>query len=407
MTVFSKGYLTITILIIISLLFSYKILVFANNFVYDYHFTLLAQSFLKGTLDIQPGIQYFPLGDMAFFNNKYYLYFGPLPSLLLLPAVILFGPSFPQNSLTILAGFLSFFIVVKISQKLKLRSNNSLWIAAFYAFGTIYSFLTLVNITAFQVQAIGNFFMLLSLHEFVNKKRYFLIGLFLALAMAVRLNLAGGSVFFIATILSEKASWGKKLDSIVLLAFPILVFAVCLLFYNFARFQKFFETGYQFNITLPHTANYQAAKEFGVFSLNHIPINLYYFLFKGPDLLREAISGLPKFPFLKADEWGLSIVFTSPLLLLAFIQDQIKKYLSEIIAIIFISIPIFTYYGVGFSQFGYRYAFDFYPFLLLILLKFLNGNLLITHKALIVYSIFFNLFFMFSIWGKYPLLIIK
>lgn len=396
-------YISGFILICFCLLFSYKIFSVSKKISFDYHFSLLAESFLRGRLDIKPNSPHFPPGDIAFFNNKYFVYFGPLPSVLLVPLVALFGSSFPQNSLTLLTSILSFWFIIKISQRFKFRLSDSLWLSSFYIFGTIYSFLVLVNISAFQVQALGNFFMLLSLYEFFHKRRYLLIGFYLSLAIATRVNLIVALLFFILAICQEKISLREKTNYFINLLFPIVLTVYFLLLYNFARFHNIFETGYRYNITFPYSANFAAAKKFGIFSLYHIPINIYYFLFKGPELVKDS-NGFPIFPFLKANEWGLSIIFTSPLLVFPFFFLDFKKNLKELLTIIFISLSIFTYYGVGFSQFGYRYALDFYPFLFLILLNSLEGKLLTIHKILIVYSILFNFLFMLSGWGRYPLL---
>lgn len=390
-------------LLIFCLIFSFQIFLASKKISNDYHFTLLAESFLQGRLNILPNSSHFPPGDVAFYDGKYFIYFGPLPAIILSPLVFLFGNHFPQNFLTILISFFSFWLIVKIAQKFKFRVYESFWMAIFYIFGTIYSFLVLVNISAFQVQAIGNFFILLAIWEFLYKKRYLLIGGYLALATATRVNLLMGTIFFILAIIEENYSLKKKLLLLTKLFIPIGLTLLFLMSYNYLRFADPFETGYKYNISLPYTANFPASQKYGVFSLTHIPINIYYFLFSAPVLLRNQ-EGFPVFPFLKADHWGLSIIFTSPLFLLSFFFLNPKRHWKEMIAIIFIGLSIFTYYGVGVSQFGYRYALDFYPFLFLVLLDVLKGKLLPIHKIIIIYSIFFNFLFMLSIWGRYPLL---
>ncbi|MGB9911677.1 MAG: hypothetical protein ACPLKP_03745 [Microgenomates group bacterium] len=391
------------ILIIFCLISSYKIFLVSKNISNDYHFSLLAESFLQGRLDLLTNSSNFPPGDVAFYKNKYFIYFGPLPGIILMPFVLLFGSNFPQNFLTILISFLSFWLIIKIAQKFNFRIEDSLWIALFYIFGTVYSFLTLVNISAFQVQIIGNFFILLAIYEFFSKKRHFLIGLYLSLAMATRLTLLMGVIFFILDILEKNYSFKRKVFLLINLLFPIGLIGFSLMIYNFVRFDNIFESGYKYNITLPYTSNFNAVKKYGIFSFYHLPINIYYFVFSAPILIRNS-SGIPIFPFLKADHWGLSIIFTSPLLVFSLFFLDFKKNWKEIITTFLISLSIFTYYGVGVSQFGYRFALDFYPFLFLILLKTLNGKLIFIHKLLIIYSIIFNFLFMLSIWEKYPLL---
>jgi len=86
--------------------------------------------------------------------------------------------------------------------------------------------------------------------------------------------------------------------------------------------------------------------------------------------------------------------------LLAKLKD--RYVFSSLITTFFLSIPVLTYYGIGVWQYGYRYALDFYPFLFLILLSVFKDGLPLKAKVLIIYSILFNLLFMYSIWYKYP-----
>jgi hypothetical protein len=40
-----------------------------------------------------------------------------------------------------------------------------------------------------------------------------------------------------------------------------------------------------------------------------------------------------------------------------------------LITIVIVALPIFLYYGIGVSQFGYRYSLDYLPYLFLLLIK--------------------------------------
>ena len=92
-------------------------------------------------------------------------------------------------------------------------------------------------------------------------------------------------------------------------------------------------------------------------------------LIKTPDPILTGTSEVLKFPYLKFDNYGMSIFFLSPVLFLIFktnYRDKLVKISMVTIAITLI--PLLTYYGIGFKQVGYRYALDFFPFILLILI---------------------------------------
>jgi len=55
------------------------------------------------------------------------------------------------------------------------------------------------------------------------------------------------------------------------------------------------------------------------------------------------------------------------LLYLAKFKDKIVMASSA--TILLMLVPILTYYGIGYVQVGYRYALDFFPFVLLILMS--------------------------------------
>jgi hypothetical protein len=101
-----------------------------------------------------------------------------------------------------------------------------------------------------------------------------------------------------------------------------------------------------------------------------------------------------EFPFMRPSQWGMGIFFTSPALLYAF-RANFKRPLAQacLLGIISIMIPLITYYGIGWIQFGYRYALDFMPLLLILTALGLPRPLTRTAKALILASVMIN------IWG--------
>lgn len=367
----------------------------------SFHFVDLASAFLKGQLHLNEPIRD-SVGDTSLFQGKYYVYFSPLPAILLMPFVALFGRNFPQQSLIPFIAIGTFIVIYKICRHLHLKSSDPFWLSIFFIFGTVYLFLTLNPISAYYVQVFGLFFIFLALFEFTGKKRPLLIGFYLGLAGLTRTIYYLTVVFFLIEFLIQKGSIYKKISQIGLVSLVAIIFFTLNGFYNYVRFQNPLETGYSFQTNT--NPIYLEAKKEGVFSLKHIPGNLYFLLFKGPDPVREDnLTYILKPPYLRVNEWGLGILFTSPLfiyLILAKLKD--RHVFPSLITTFFMSIPVLTYYGIGLWQYGYRYALDFYPFLFLILLSIFKDGLPLKAKILIIYGIIFNFFFMFSIWNLYP-----
>jgi uncharacterized membrane protein len=103
------------------------------------------------------------------------------------------------------------------------------------------------------------------------------------------------------------------------------------------------------------------------------------------------------FPFLRRDPWGMSIFFTSPMFLWAGKAPWNKK--ESVIALLTVcvlALVIFGYYGIGYNQFGYRYALDFYPFLFLLLCYGVKQRISNWLKIVILCSFCLN-FFLLSV----------
>jgi len=367
---------------------------------WDKSLVMLSEQFLKRKISI-PISRDLPIGDVADYKYNFYLYFGPFSSILLMPAVFLFGKATPQFLIGIFSMISSFIAVYLISRKFKFQKIDSLWLSLFFVFSTVLFSSSVMNITAFQAETLGVPFVLFAINEYFGKKRSILIGILLGIATMSRFTLMFAFAFFVVEYLKKRLTTRQ----IILIAMP-LIFSIYLLgLYNNRRFHSFFETGYNYNISLKAFPLSENLK-YGAISIFHVPANLYSFLIMPPEPLKTDKDGFfLKFPYLTANPWGMAIWYTSPLFLFLLFKFRKSKYtLSAFLTIILISIPLFTYYSVGFVQFGYRYALDFLPFLFLLLIPSLSPKLSKTAIFLIIIGVLFNLVYSDSLFGIYPLL---
>lgn len=365
---------------------------------YDDVLVILASQFLKWKVTLP--VLGLPPRDIANYYNNYYVYFGPLSSLLLAPFVFIFGRSFPQVTLGIFSLFASFIATYFISKHHKFEKIDALWLSVFFVFSTVLFSSSVINITAYQVEALGVPFILFSLWAYFAKKNGVLIGLFLSLAVLTRFTLMLAVGFFLMEVLQKRLS----IKHFVYILIPVVIALGVLGMYNVRRFHSASETGYNYSTTkedLPIGANFT----YGDKSIIHIPANLYSFLLLGPEPLKEKNDGLVlKFPYIKFSPWGVSILFTSPLFILLLIKFKKGKYaLSAATAVILLSGPVFLWYSIGYAQVGYRYALDFLPFLFLLLLPCLTPKLSKTALTLITIGVFINMIYSDSVWELYPL----
>ena len=79
-------------------------------------YSLQAMSWLSGRLDMGKNYEWL---ELAVYNGKYYLSFPPLPSVVMLPFVLLFGERTPSNLVSALYGIFTAMIACKILKKQK------------------------------------------------------------------------------------------------------------------------------------------------------------------------------------------------------------------------------------------------------------------------------------------------
>lgn len=381
-------------------IFSGFIIYNATWFSIDKHFSLLAHSFLQNDLFLSP--DNLPNGDYVDFNGKQYLFFGPMPSIMLMPAVFIWGKNFPQMTLSLVSLALVYMSAFLLCRKLKFSKIDCFWLANFFVFGTVLYFVGLVNISAYVVQAVGTAFFMLSLLEYFTKRRWWLIGIIIGAAGATRITLFGAVVFFLLELMIHR----KKINfsrNLVLLIIPIIISLTLLGIYNFRRFHSFADTGYTRNVSVLDKDYYN--NQLSWFSTVHIPANLYALLLMPPDPVKKDIGQFVlEFPFLKANGWGMAIWFTSPLFIYLLLIKREAFTMGAVICAGMILIPSLLYFGIGASQYGYRYSLDFLPLVFLIMLSAFKKGLPDFAKLLITIGIIFNCFYMLSIWNSYPLL---
>ncbi|OGM26871.1 hypothetical protein A3D00_03215 [Candidatus Woesebacteria bacterium RIFCSPHIGHO2_02_FULL_38_9] len=377
------------------------LVIFVSNFllpVGEQHNSLLARSFLDGKLFFinEPLHKWI---DTAFFGNHHYWPLGPFPTVILMLPVFLFsffGKFFYQGYLQFFIVLAVFILVYKISQKLKYSNSDSFFLTFGFSFSSAFLGVSILSWSWWFTQVVTTLLLFLAIHEYLNKKRYLLIGTIFGFIAATRLSaLPPVAFFFLEILLGSKKLFTSKLKSFFFLFIPILISLMLLAGYNYQRFGNIFEQGYNYQILL--TESLSKAREYGIFSLAHLPTNLYYFLLSVPlPIFRDGVSHVLKFPFVMADPWGMSIFITSPYFIYLFFlkyKDKISKLF--LVSIFLTALPILLYYGVGFRQFGYRYSLDFLPFLFWLLIRNYNSKykkLSNKFKILVLISAFTNLY---------------
>ena len=363
----------------------------------EQQFGLLAQSFLHGELAFRtmPGLSW---GDTSPHNGHYYWPLGPFPAVVLVPFELVaakFHTFFYQGYLQPLFVLAVLVIVYRIARVTGYGVEDAAYLGFGFGFATAFLGVAMWPWSWFFSQVITCLLVFAAIAEMITRRRPWVLGVLFALVLATRVTSALGVFWCVAVILSARDPWRKKLGSLVAIALPILAVAALLMVYNYVRFDNPFDSGYAEQLlVIPRLAETRAL---GVFSLRHIPGNLYFLLLAAPLPVFRNSSLALTFPYVVADGWGMNLWITSPCLLyLLGLRQRDGTSRLLLLTSLLILVPILLYYGVGGPhQFGYRYLLDFLPFLYYLLLRNYRqqrGDLTAGFKAVLLGSAVWNLY---------------
>jgi 4-amino-4-deoxy-L-arabinose transferase-like glycosyltransferase len=350
------------------------------------HFVYLADAFLHGKLGVSGGGTV--LAEIVPFNGNYYVVYPPMPAVLLLPFVALFGTSFDQGLMSVFLACLAVAATWLMLKKTGANGNKALWLTALFGFGTCFWFTAAVGSAWYIEHVSAVLFLTLAIILALYKKSPFLTGLLLGFAFLSRLPVILSFPFFLLLIYEQNSGWKPRLKQAAYFVIGLSIIVGVYELYNLGRWGVFSDLGYSLIPGIQQDPSFTS----GIFSLSYIPRHIYAILFQGPILLNS-------FPYFKPNWMGLGLFFTTPAFLYIFKGpwNKLSKYAA--LAVICILPILITHGTVGFTQFGYRFSLDFTPFLMLLVAKGMKENLGWQEKALIILSVLINLWGVVSIIG--------
>lgn len=343
------------------------------------NFVLLAQALLAGHAWIDwPGTYI----DALPYNGHYFVIEGPLPALLLVPLVALFGARANQTGLAVVLAAVAIGAAWELGERFEIRRSSIAWICAFLLAGTDLLWCAMLGDVWFTAHVSAVCFTLLALVELAGKRRGWLVAIFAACAFESRFSMIVALpvyAFLLATE-SPRDVQVRRLGSFCAMLVPVGILWVL---YNEARWGTLSDIGYSAWYHLDQVGMPTGSP----FRLAYLPNQLWSFFAQLPTLL-------PSFPWLRPEYSGVALTWTSPALLLAFCARSPARWVLALwVAAILVAIPNFLYYVNGFAQFGMRHALDFEPFLVALMMLAVRERVPAWGKALIVYSI------VVGVWG--------
>ena len=388
------------------------------------HFTWQASAWLEGQVGIrfpvaaadgQPYNDYFldvmPILDAGGApTGRALIPFPPLPAVLLVPFVAVWGLATNVQLLAAVLGglavWLAWWMLGRLPLRLPVRAAVTIW----FAFGTVFWYASVLGTTWYfaHVVAVGLTLAAVGValgadpdggRDAVSDtsgaragqappgrrsrlammaprigtldidRRQFVAGFLLGLASTARLTVLFGAPFLV--LVGGGGSWARRgLSAGLGAAIPVLA----LVTYNVLSAGHLFHPAYEFLYRM-EAAGYPTLgyhRDWAIEDLRYVPQNLAIMLGSLPDIMPACPAGVVRgafseaCPFAVPQPIGMSLLLTSPAYLLAlpalrrFGADRLTA--GAAVAVGLIAAANLMHFSQGWVQFGYRFSNDFVPF---------------------------------------------
>ncbi len=387
----------------------------------DNHYVHLAESLLAGQLgqlgDRPPGYNDWACYDEATqgvcppyaFQRpsetyRWYVSFPPFPSVVIAPAVAIFGRDFSDPLFwAIFAGLAPAFLYGLLRRlredRISVRSpKEDVLLVALFAIGSVYFFTAVQGTVWYAAHVVASLLLVGFLYGSIGARSPLLAGAMLGLCFVTRPTTAPYALFFLLEAIraSRHASWTEGtglrgwlagtewvpvLRKCALFAAPIVLCGLCAMWMNDARFHDPFEFGHTYLMIRWRPR----IETWGLFNYHYLAKNLSVF-----------VAGLPWLsanePYVTISRHGLALWLTSPGLLPLLWPKKVSPLMIGLFAsTALVALWDLCYQNSGWVQFGYRFALDYMP-ALIVLLALSQRRFGAGWIAALVFAIAVNLF---------------
>ena len=331
-------------------------------------YSLQAYRWLQGHLDLAYNYHHL---EIAIFNNRYYISFPPVPSIVMLPFVAFLGsPETPDHVIALVVSLLALVYAYKIAETQIENKAYAVFFTLFLFLGTNYLQIALRGIVWHIAQNLAFLFLLMALYYALTPKRWhsYLSLFLLCCAMGSRpLQVIYTPLIVYLLYQREGAPIPVFFKKLLLYGLPALLLGTGLLWLNYARFGSIFEFGHNY---LP--ASLYAP--YGQFSVMYMPHHLRLMFSRLPT--QWPVFGAPEVLFQPIAFWIASPIVLSYVVYWimgiknrerydaqfqhVYLATQFKQvYLLLIPALLFLHLLLLSAHkDVGGPQLGYRYTID-------------------------------------------------
>ena len=335
-------------------------------------YVLLAQAFAHGQIAIAwPGTWI----DALPYAGQYWIIEAPLPAVLLLPWVALFGGA-NQTMLALLLCGVAVGACWLTCERLGVAATPNVWVCAFLFAGTQLAWCAMLGDVWFIAHVASVACAFLALAELTGRRRGSLVGLALVAAVFSRFALVLAIPVFAWLVLRERTPDERRRAAIGFGA-VIAAGAVLWVAYNQARWGVWYDIGY----AAWYHQDSAGSPAGSPFQLRYFTYQLWSFFVQGPQYLATM-------PFVVPTMNGIAMTWTSPALAIALFARRPRPLVIGLwLATLLVAGPSFIYYVNGYAQFGMRHALDFEPFVVVLMALAIPVRVPLLAKVSIAWSV--------------------
>jgi hypothetical protein len=330
-------------------------------------------------------------------SNIRYVSFPPLPAVVMLPFVAIWGLQFNDVLFSVFWAAVNPVLLFLLLRDLSRRGYSKrtpiddLWLTALFGVGSVYFYTACVGQVWYTAHVIGVTCAIGYAWASIDASRPWLAGLCLGLGFAARTPMIFMFPLFLLEAVRASGGWAKLrelrrlppglLPRLVRFGAAAGVIVALLFIHNFARFESFTEFGHRFlNIGWK-----DRIQRWGLFNYHFLSRNLACALVLLPRLLARA-------PWVQVSQHGMSLLVTSPNLAYTAMPRERSPLAPALwLTVLATAVPSLLYQNSGYYQFGYRFSLDYLVFLVA-LLSVGNRRLSWLFKAMVILAAGINLF---------------
>ena len=290
--------------------------------------------------------------DAVPYHGRAYVVEAPLPAVLMLPLVARYGTEANETLVSALVAAIAVGAAWALARKAGASLAVAALLAAFFAVGTDVLYCGTTGDVWLLAHVSAACFTTLCLVELFGRRRGWVVALWGIAAAFSRYPLLLALPIYALWLMwpaHERRGFDRGAAARGFLAVAVPAFAVWSA-YNLARWGTPYDAGYTIWY---HVMDPRSNKHDSTLSLEHVSMQLRLFFATPPNLTR-------RFPWIAPREFGTSLTFLCPGLLVAFAapwRTAQTRWLWLLSVVAFV--PSLLYYDIGGMQLGTRHALDF------------------------------------------------